>query len=59
MEVAVAAIAVITICCGHSVCCTDRRSKVRQDRDLDEMRDYLEYMMLEEQTPKMGYRYRR
>ena len=63
MEVAVAAIAVITICCGRSVCQTDSafssRSKLQSGRELDEMRDYLEYMMLEEQISKTGHRYRR
>lgn len=59
MEVAVAAIAVITICCGRSVCFTQGSSKARQGQDLDEMRDYLEYMLLEEQMPKTGPRHRR
>lgn len=51
MEVAVAAIALITLFCGKAVCLENSSSRpsMQKSRDLDEMREYMEYMLLEEQ----------
>jgi hypothetical protein len=51
MEVAVAAIALITIFCGKAVCqeSPTPRLSPQKSRNLDEMREYMEYVILEEQ----------
>ncbi len=58
MEVAVAAIALITIFCGKSICLEDSSSKLKlnaqKSKHLDEMREYMEYMVLEEQLSQAG-----
>ena len=64
MEVAVAAIALITIFCGKSICLEESSSKLKlnaqKSKHLDEMREYMEYMMLEEQLTQAGaHKYRR
>lgn len=58
MEVAVAAIALITIFCGKSICLEDSSSKLKlnaqKSKHLDDMREYMEYMVLEEQLSQAG-----
>ncbi len=56
MEIAVAAIALITLFCGRSVCLADPQPKLKltakKAKHLDEMREYMEYLVLEEQLKK-------
>ena len=59
MEVAVAAIALITFFCGRSVCCEPSpklKLKSSYNRDLDlMMNEYMEYLAREEQLQKDQY----
>ncbi len=60
MEVAVAAIALITFFCGRSVCCEPSpklKLKAGQSKEMDlMMNEYMEYMALEDQLQKDQYR---
>ena len=59
MEVAVAAIALITFFCGRSVCCEPSpkmKLKPSHSKDLDlMMNEYMEYMAMEDQLQKDQY----
>ncbi len=59
MEVAVAAIALITFFCGRSVCCDPSpklKLKPGHSKDMDlMMSDYMEYMAMEDQLQKDQY----
>ncbi|NJN31962.1 MAG: hypothetical protein HC824_17210 [Synechococcales cyanobacterium RM1_1_8] len=57
MEVAVAAIALITFFCGRSVCCEPSpKLKLKSSRDfnltIDDYQDYMAYVAMEDQLQK-------
>jgi len=59
MEVAVAAIALITVFCGRSVCCDPSpklKFKAGQSREMDlMMNEYMEYMAMEDRLQQDQY----